>query len=198
MNLTDVADNTVAMLCEEYGAEPQNIDEPPRHIITSPYVDFTPKQNWVNYVVGRLEGVESTGDIQHWFTKEDDPSVAVYKAVVAAVEGWNNHDEYGEKATELEDWAAIQYRSFVDCVVGRYIKGGIGEMYVASMVNGRILDEQDGDEKAGIDLRTTEATYQIKTVGKWDTADFDKQNADVLVEVKIDPSGEQPPQMREV
>lgn len=71
-------------------------------------------------------------------------------------------------------------------IAARFGMGAAGEAWFETVLEGRgetVLPQEPGDEDAGIDVRTDEATYQIKTADK-KRYDWSAKEADHLIWVK--------------
>jgi len=68
--------------------------------------------------------------------------------------------------------------------------GAFGEMWARENVEleGELLAPRPADEKVGIDIRTTEASYQVKT-GEEKKSRWDRKQADYLIWVQVDSDG---------
>lgn len=140
-----------------------------------------------------VNGIRQTTDIAHYFLNAKDKVSAVNELVKGIVSRWN---EVKSDAKSLDKWTADEVFQFTLEICNRYIKGAIGEMYVSALLKARnteILPEKNGDESAGIDIRSPgfqeDTTHQVKTTESWDNAQNDKKNADYTWVVLVDSQG---------
>jgi hypothetical protein len=82
-------------------------------------------------------------------------------------------------------------RRLVDAIAARHLPGAIAEVHAGERFPGRVLPQQDDDERAGIDLRIVaggeELTFQVKS--SWESfpspSPSAARDADVLVAVRV-------------
>jgi hypothetical protein len=87
---------------------------------------------------------------------------------------------------EKQGW----YVGIVQELAARDGLGAFGEMWARENVEleGELLAPRPADEQAGIDIRTTEASYQVKT-GEEKKSRWDRKEADYLIWVQVDSDG---------
>lgn len=91
-----------------------------------------------------------------------------------------------ERSPELAGLFPNQVVGVYKTIAGRFGIGAAGERFAESFLEARgeeIRAPRDGDEKAGIDIRTNEATYQVKTADE-KRYDWSAKEADHLIWVK--------------
>lgn len=187
MNPTDAATKASEALCAKLNIEGDGVDAP----MYDPLADHAVGQNYTNYAPA-IDGISHAGDIQHWFTDTIQDHSAADAVMVFAEEcaaaWWSDKPD----AAPMPEWGEAQIRHLCRDISSRYLQGHIGEQWVArNLTESPLAPERDDDETRGIDLRTTDdVTFQVKTVTNFGTADFEKENADRLIEVKTNDDGE--------
>lgn len=125
-------------------------------------------QNWTRHLVP-MNTVDAIRDF-------DDLAEGVARIAEHALEALNDY------AGGIPMPAPCQIVGVYKAIAGRFGVGAAGERYFAETRD--TLPRQDGDEDAGIDVRTEEATYQVKT-GDSTRSDKSKKDADHLVWVIV-------------
>lgn len=118
-------------------------------------------------------------------------AVSEIKAAETVAEGVARVAEYGvqemyDRNPEMAGLAPFQIVGVYKTVAARFGLGAAGERYFEGVLEARgetVKEAHDGDENAGIDIRTDEATYQIKTADS-KRYNWDAKEADHLIWVK--------------
>jgi hypothetical protein len=144
--------------------------------------------NYTNYAQSAIDA--PTGFLRYVLTADDRPA-AIAEMSEAIVARWN---DLAPTAKPADEWTTQEWHNLTLALAFRYIKGATGELYWIDVLKGEgeeIAEPRDDDEARGIDIRTERGeTFQIKTTEAWDDANFDKNNADYNVTVKVNNAGE--------
>lgn len=113
---------------------------------------------------------------------KDSPTVAEGVARVAEAGVQDMYD----RNPGMASLAPFQVVGVYKTIAARFGLGAAGERFFEGVLKARgetVKEQREGDEDAGIDIRTDEATYQVKTADE-KRYDWDKKDADHLIWVK--------------
>jgi hypothetical protein len=118
-------------------------------------------------------------------------AVAAIKSMDSVAEGVAKVSEGAiqemyDRNPEMAGLAPFQIVGVYKTVAARFGLGAAGERYFEGVLEARgetVKEAHDGDENAGIDIRTGEATYQVKTADS-KRYDWNAKEADHLIWVK--------------
>lgn len=118
-------------------------------------------------------------------------AVQYIKACDTVAEGVARVAEHGisemyERNPEMAGLFPNQVVGVYKTIAGRFGVGAAGEVFAEGWLEGQgetVLPSKEGDEDAGIDIRTNRATYQVKTADS-KRSDWSSKEADHLLWVK--------------
>jgi hypothetical protein len=157
-----------------------------------------PKFNYVEYYPNFLPsgapdsyGVTGTTDATRYFRElwsEGGLLPGFVRFASTALEGLFASDRNPFAHSDLTH---PDVRRLVDAIAARHLPAALSEAYVGERFPGRVLPQQDDDERSGIDLRVVaggeELTFQVKS--SWERfpspAPSRARDAEVLVAVRV-------------
>jgi hypothetical protein len=152
----------------------------PRAVYSNPAKNakFGMSMNWMNHL--------APDNVVNMIAQGDTLAQGLAEAAEATLENTLNHRYMNDARyteSQKDDWT----RGIVQELSFRAGFGAFAEIWWSQHddIAGTVVEPEDGDEDAGIDVRTTETTYQVK-VGESFKSGWSKKEADHLVWVKAD------------
>jgi hypothetical protein len=122
----------------------------------------------------------------HMIASADSMAKGVAKVADIAFENWRNH-RFSDGVVFRPGQLTCLKIGLISELVDRFGLGAYGEIDAARRLNADFGD--DNEEKKGIDLKTENTTYQVKTGEKFKSS-WDKKQADVLLWMETNGDGE--------
>jgi hypothetical protein len=134
--------------------------------------------NWHNNLV--------PDNVVDFIAAHETVAAGIARAAHETLENTVNH-RYFEDVCYTDEQKRNWFVGIIQELADRDGFGAFGEKWARANVNfsGRTLAARPADEDKGIDIRTTEATYQVKT-GDSFKSNWERKEADHLIWVKTD------------